>query len=89
MLRVTAVGGIKTDGWPWTPYFSPDGVDDAAPDSWPAPGVRKMSLVGIFNDTPQKVQLGRDSGCVQSTGPVRTFLWPRINDIWTPDNDGH
>ena len=25
VLRVTATGGIKTDGWPWTPYFSPTG----------------------------------------------------------------
>jgi hypothetical protein len=91
VLRVTATGGIKTDGWPWTPYFSADGVADPAPsgDYWPAPGLRKMSLVGDFNDTGQKVQLGRDSGCFVYTGPVRTFLWLQINDNWVLDNDGH
>jgi hypothetical protein len=91
VLKVTATGGIKTDGWPWTPYFSPDGVNEPEPsgDYWPATGLRKMSLIGNLNDTGQKLQLGRDSGCLIYTGPAQTFLWLQINDNYVLDNDGH
>jgi hypothetical protein len=97
VIQVTASGGIKTDYWPWTPHYSPDGTSDIASRAyWPAEGRRKMSLVGVWNDiapvgSPPRsntVQLGSATGCIQYTATVKTFLWLQINDDYVLDNDG-
>lgn len=90
VLRVSATGAIKPDSWPWTVRYSPNGANELAPGGghWPAPGLRKFSLIGNINDTGQKLALGSDSGCLVYTGPVQTFLWLQINDDSVLDNSG-
>jgi len=96
VIRVRASGGIKTDGWPWTPYFPPNGVIDRAPSDWPAPTLNKMSLVGRMNWGPTNTEtkgyrfLGTDSGCfLVAADPSRPeILIASINDNFSADNSG-
>ena len=95
VIRVRASGGIKTDGWPWTPFFSPNGVSDPAPTDWPGPTLNKMSLIGKMNFastntvTKGNMPLGADSKCFTVSSPAGIdIFYAAINDVFPADNSG-
>jgi hypothetical protein len=90
VIRVTAKGTISTGGLSGS--HGPDGnLHDPAPRGWPAPGLDKYSLYGVWGHNGYTFRAGSDSGCVDyttqyGTGPDIIDLG--VNDENLADNTG-